>query len=76
MSQLKTTHVVPNPNGGWDVRAGGSKRASNHYKVKSKAVSRARKISKNKSGELFIHGKDGKIQNRDSHGHDPKKTKG
>lgn len=24
-------HVVPNPNGGWDVKRGGSSRASSHH---------------------------------------------
>lgn len=76
MPKLKTTHVVPNPEGGWDVKAGGSKKATKNYGLKSKAIDRARKISQNKSGELFIHGKNGRIQNRDSHGNDPKKTKG
>lgn len=76
MSKLKTTHVVPNPNGGWDVKAGGGKKASNHFNLKSKAISKGREISRNKSGELFIHGRNGRIQNRDSHGNDPQNIKG
>lgn len=76
MAKLKTTHVVPNKNGGWDIKSGGSNKASKHFKTKQPAVNRARQISKNKSGELFIHRKNGTIQNRDSHGNDPIKSKG
>ncbi len=76
MSKLKTTHVVPNKKGGWDIKSGGSSKSTKHYSTKKPAVDRAREISRNKSGELFIHRKDGTIQNRDSHGNDPRKSKG
>jgi hypothetical protein len=67
----KSTHVVPNSDGGWDVKQGGGERASRHCDLKSDAVDVARTISQNKGSELVIHGKDGKIQRSDSHGHDP-----
>ena len=44
--------------------------------TKSEAVKIAREISKNQGSELFIHGRDGKIQSRDSHGNDPHPPKG
>lgn len=64
-------HVVPNPNGGWDVVRNNSKRASAHEETKSAAVNVGRRMSKNQNTELVIHGRDGKIQNPDSHGNDP-----
>lgn len=64
-------HVVPNPDGGWDVRKSGSKRASAHTETKAEAVSIGRPISRNQGTEFVIHGKDGKIQRADSHGKDP-----
>ena len=67
----KSTHVVPNPKGGWDVKQGGGERASRHCDLKSDAVDVARKISQNQGSELVIHGKNGVIQRSDSHGHDP-----
>ncbi len=36
---------------------------------------RGREISKNQGSELVIHGKDGKIQQKDSHGKDPNPPK-
>lgn len=65
-----THHVVPNSNGGWDVKKGGGKRASNHTDTKSEAEQIAREISKNQGSELVIHGKNGRIQRKDSHGND------
>jgi hypothetical protein len=64
-------HVVPNADGGWDVKKGGSNRASGHFDTKQKAIDAGREISRNQGTEFFIHGKDGKIQRKDSHGNDP-----
>lgn len=66
-----THHVVPNSEGGWDIKRGGSKRSSGHADTKAKAVDIARGISRNQRTELVIHGKDGRIQSKDSHGNDP-----
>ncbi len=66
----KTHHVVPNPNGGWDVKKGGGQRASNHTSTKAEAEDIAREISKKQGSELFIHGRNGRIQRKDSHGND------
>ena len=72
----KTHHVVPNPKGGWDVKKGGSNRASGHYDTKNDAIDSARSISRNQGTELRIHNKNGQISQSDSHGHDPYPPKG
>ncbi|RED49222.1 DUF2188 domain-containing protein [Aestuariispira insulae] len=67
-----THHVVPNnEKGGWDVKRGGSDRASSHHSTKKEAVDTAREVSRNQKTELKIHNKDGKISQSDSHGNDP-----
>jgi hypothetical protein len=71
----KTHHVVPNPNGGWDVKKGGSSRASVHTDNKQQAVDIGRQISRNQGSEFLIHGKNGRIQQSDSHGNDPNPPK-
>ena len=63
-----TRHVVPNSEGGWDSKKGG---ASKHFDTKAEAEKYSRDLSRNEGSELFIHGKDGKIQRKDSHGNDP-----
>ncbi|WP_419881550.1 DUF2188 domain-containing protein [Peribacillus sp. B-H-3] len=67
----KNQHAAPHHGGGWQVKAEGDKRPSEITDTKKEAVDIAREISKDEKSELFIHGKDGKIQSRDSHGHDP-----
>ena len=64
-------HVVPNPNGGWDVKRNNAKRASAHTDKKVDAVKAGRQISQNQRTEFVVHRKDGVIQNADSHGNDP-----
>ncbi len=67
----KEHHVVSNLKGGWDVKRNGATKASVHTDTKQDAVDQGRKINQNQSSELIIHGRDGKIQQSDSHGNDP-----
>lgn len=71
----KTHHVVPSPNGGWNVKKGGAERASGHFDTKAEATRAGREISRNQGTEFLIHGKNGVIQSSDSHGHDPNPPK-
>ena len=68
-------HVVPNPDGGWDVRRAGSQRSSGHHDTKREAIDDGRTISRNQGTELRIHNLDGRISQSDSHGHDPNPPK-
>lgn len=71
MQQTKTQHVVPNPKGGWDVKAGGAERATKHHETKQDAINHAKEIAQNQKAELNIHNKDGKISEKRSYGNDP-----
>ncbi|TDO06517.1 uncharacterized protein DUF2188 [Mycobacterium sp. BK086] len=67
-------HVVPNPKGGWDIKAPGAERSSKHTDTQAEAIGRAREIVKNSGGgEVTIHGRDGKIRDSDTvaPGNDP-----
>ena len=69
MAQENNRHVVPNPNGGWDVVAPNADRASAHRDTQAEAVDRARDIVTNAGGgEVRIHGRDGKIRDTDTVG--------
>lgn len=71
----KTHHVVPDPEGGWDVKKGGATKSSKHFDNKQNAVDWGRQVSRNQKSEFLIHGRDGKIQQSDSHGGDPNPPK-
>jgi hypothetical protein len=70
----KRRHVVPNPKGGWDVRAPNAKRASSHHRTQTAAEKAAKTIVANiGGGEVVIHGRDGRIRDADTvpPGNDP-----
>ena len=67
----KSQHVVPAPDGGWNVKKAGAERASKHFSTQGKAVDWARSVSRNEKSELVIHRRDGTIRDKDSHGRDP-----
>ena len=71
----RNQHVVPRDDG-WAIRGAGAKRDTGHFDRKQDAVDRAREISQNQGTELVVHGRDGQIQSKDSHGHDPFPPKG
>jgi uncharacterized protein YdaT len=73
--EKKGQHVVPSGSG-WSVRKAGSSRASGTFSTQSEAIDRARSIARNQGSELYIHGRDGRIRERDSYGNDPHPPKG
>lgn len=67
----KSHHVVPDPDGGWNVKKGGAARASKHFDTKKEAVSWGRGVSTKQQSEFVVHKRDGTIAEKDSHGSDP-----
>jgi hypothetical protein len=67
-------HVVPDPEGGWNVRKPGADRASSHHDTQAGAEARAKEIMGNEGGgEVVIHDRKGAIRDSDTvrPGHDP-----
>ncbi|NJO88188.1 MAG: DUF2188 domain-containing protein [Chloroflexia bacterium] len=75
MSKGKNQHVVKHSEG-WAVRGAGNEKVTRVTSTQQEAIDIAREISRNQESELFIHGRNGQIRERDSHGHDPKNIKG
>jgi hypothetical protein len=67
----KSQHVVANPKGGWSVLRSGAARATRVFDNKEDAVGFAKRLAKKDSAELYVHRRDGTIQERDSYGRDP-----
>jgi uncharacterized protein DUF2188 len=79
MSESNDRHVVPNPDGGWDVVKPGGERTSSHHHAQREAIDRGREIVHNAGGgELCIHGRDGRIRDSDTvaPGRDPYPPRG
>ena len=67
----KDQHVTPHPDGGWQVKGAGNSRATVRTDTQAQAIKIARNIARNQESELVIHGTNGQIRAKDSHGHDP-----
>jgi hypothetical protein len=62
-------HVVPSDSG-WDVKVEGGS-ASRHFQTQTEAIRAGREIARGNRAENIIHGRDGRIRQRDSYGSDP-----
>jgi hypothetical protein len=71
----RNQHVVPRGND-WAVRGAGAGRATSVHNTQQAAIDSARGIARNQRTELFIHGRNGQIRERDSYGNDPFPPKG
>ena len=71
----KNQHVVPN-NGKWQVKGEGNQRATGTYNTQKEAIDHAKSIAKNQKSEVLIHGKNGKIRDKNSYGNDDFPPKG
>lgn len=68
-------HVVPNSQGGWDIKQSNHS-TKLHFNTKKEAVDKARQLSIEAHTELVIHDARGRIKTKDSHGHDSRTSKG
>lgn len=68
----KNVHVTyRNEKEKWSVKTEKSERAVALCDTKAEALKLAKEIAQNQKSELVIHGKDNKIQDKDSFGKDP-----
>lgn len=72
----KNQHVTPHPDGGWQVKGEKNEKATVRTDTQKEAIGIAREITINQASELVIHGTDGRIRQKDSHGNDPFPPKG
>jgi len=71
----KNVHITPRPNG-WAVKSAGAERASVIKPTQTQAIATGRQQASRNGSELVIHGRDGQIRAKDSHGRDPESIKG
>jgi hypothetical protein len=71
----KAQHVIP-IGGKWSVQSAGASRARRTFATQKEAIDDALAQAKRQGAELYIHGRDGRIRERNSFGHDPFPPKG
>ena len=66
----KTIHIVPSGTR-WAVKQAGTKKPVSTHKTQELARQSAVPLAKVNKSEVVIHGRDGKIRDKDSYGADP-----
>ena len=69
----KDVHTVPKQGGGWVNKVGGE--VVSKHRTQENASERGRSIAKQNKSEHLIHGRDGKIRDKNSYGDDPNPPK-
>ena len=72
----KNIHVTNHSQGGYQVKSSGSSKAYRRTETQREAIEIGRELARNQHSELVIHGRDGKIRQKNSYGNDPFPPKG
>lgn len=70
MAKKRNQHVVPAKDG-WAVKGAGALKATKVFDTQREAIAAARQIAVSQRSELLIHGKNGKIRDKNTYGRDP-----
>lgn len=71
VSAMNGQHVTPDGCGDWQVKRSGSERASKVFSTQQEAIAYARDVAMNQQTELFVHGRNGRIRERNTYKGDP-----
>ncbi len=67
---IRNQHVVRHTSG-WAVKGAGAQKASSVHSTQRDAISSARQVARNQGSELFVHGRNGRIRERNTYSQDP-----
>lgn len=67
-----SVHIVPSGENRWSVIRGGAERATKSFPTQEEAIEAGKSLSRSTSADLFVHKKDGTIQEANSYGNDPR----
>ncbi len=70
----KPVHVVPHE-GDWAVEREGNQRPSSVHRTQAEAEQAGRTTTRRDQTEFNLHGRDGRIREKDSYGNDPNPPK-
>jgi hypothetical protein len=74
MVRKAAVHVVPR-DGEWTVERAGNTRATSRHSTQAEAEQAGRTIARRDGVEFNLHGRDGRIRQKDSYGNDPNPPK-
>lgn len=71
-----TQHVIKSLAGGWAVRKGGASRATKIHETQEAAIRHGREIARSQKVDFYIHGRDGRVLEKNSYREAPLLSKG
>ena len=71
----KNIHITHRQDNSWAVVGAGDERASSLHRTQAEAIEAGKPLAIRNQSELVIHGRDNKIVNSNSYGHDPNPPK-
>jgi hypothetical protein len=64
---VPSRHVVPNPDGGWDVKEPNNPDPTSHHRTQGEAEGAAKgEVRREGGGEVVIHDRHGRIRDKDT----------
>ncbi len=75
MADKKDYWATPHKDG-WQVKREGSSRATSVHRTQSEAWMETKSRARDAGGEAYLQNREGQIRERNTYGHDPRKTKG
>ena len=75
MPKKGDVHVVPH-NGRWRIEVEGTARPHSTHDTQAGARQVARDVAKRNKTELLVHGRNGRVRERNTYGRDPRRIKG
>lgn len=72
----KNQHVTPRPDGNWQVIGAGNEKATAVTETQREAIEIAKGLAQKNESEMLIHGKNGRIREKNSYGNDPYPPRG
>lgn len=73
----KNVHVAKSKDGQkWSIKTENSRKAYKNVNTQKEAIEIGKSVASNNKSELIIHGKDGKIREKNSYGNDKYPPKG
>jgi hypothetical protein len=76
MAKKKGVHITPREDGNWNVTRDGAGRASSVHPTQAEATDAGRDTARREKTELYVHGRNGRIRERNSYGGDSYPPKG
>jgi hypothetical protein len=74
-SDKRDVHVTPREDG-WAVERSGAQRATSVHDTQLEAEAEGRRLARQDHVEFNLHGRDGRVREKDSYGNDPHPPKG